>query len=1019
MNQDTELGVDFGRNGIMKAIITFIGVLISLAATATSLQLASQTDASFSPSVSGGGDSVLPVISHDGRFVLFASSANNLALTTNNTPFHAPLFNCLNVFLRDRSSNTATLVSVNMAGTGGSELDAIPTGISTNGQFAVFESVASNLVLGDTNSVSDVFVRDLVNGTTILVSVSTNGGCGNGSSYSSVITPDGRYVAFTSTATNLVAGDTNGIADVFVRDLQNGTTRLASLGAKTTNSTTFTSFSDTPAITPDGRYVAFYSSATNLVPGVKFGGEIYVRDLVAGTTTWASIDARSLSKTLTGSSNVVSCNLQISDDGNYVAYEVCTNAPAPTSARGIILRYSLTTGLTDVVHTNAYVPLTSFENIQNLDMTPDGRFIALVANVSGTAGTNTAIYLWDAQTGTNILVSANTNNTLPAINFCDEPAVSSNGQYVAFFSGSAELATNVIGQGPFLYLRDVLTGTTRLVNTDTNGVSTGDTTMLVIGLSANGQFVTFESAQSNLVTNDYNHDFDVFVRDTATSNPELISVRHPQLPSRTSAGSSLIANQPISQDGHYLAFASEADSLVAGDTNRLRDVFACDLFNGSNVLVSVGTNGANGNGGSFEPALSGSGRFVAFTSLATNLISRDTNNSTDIFVRDLQANATTLVSVNSSGTGEGNKDSYSPTISSDGRFVLFNSKASNLTAGSFSGTDNLFLSDRQIGTNYALTTTGQAYAAMTPDGHFIAFTDTAGSSSGNIYLWDTQLAKRVATNTTVTGILGISISPDGNRIACFAGSSPVALSTWDRSTSQTYSIASGYRNSRSGFRFNASGQFLAFALSSTATVTNQVYLYDFQTQINTLVSHGVSSVVAGSDFSDSPDISADGRFVIFRSAAANIVAGDTNGVPDIFLFDRATGLNSILSSGSYGNVSADNRSSSPIFSGDGHTLAFKSWGTDLMSGDFNQSGDVFVFAFLYAAITADSSSAPTINWPAASGQTYNVEYKDELTDPSWQPVAGTVTILGNRGYLTDSTLASGHRFYRVISNSSN
>src|ERR1019366_1148770 len=179
---------------------------------------------------------------------------------------------------------------------------------------------------------------------------------GNGSSYSSAMTPDGRYVAFASAATDLVPGDANGIPDIFVRDLWSGTTQLASVNAKATNA--YSSFSDVPAINPDGRYVAFYSSATNLVPGLIFGGEIFQRDMVAGTTTWISAGARSLFQSVTGSSNAVPCSLRMSDDGNYIAFEVCTNAPAPTSpaptsvtvARGIILHYSQATGLTDLVH---------------------------------------------------------------------------------------------------------------------------------------------------------------------------------------------------------------------------------------------------------------------------------------------------------------------------------------------------------------------------------------------------------------------------------------------------------------------------------------------------------------------------------------------------------------------------------------------------------------------------------------------------------------------------------------------
>ncbi len=408
--------------------------------------------------------------------------------------------------------------------------------------------------------------------------------------------------------------------------------------------------------------------------------------MVAGTTTWISAGARALFKSVTGSSNAVPCNLRMSDDGNYIAFEVCTNASGGTAAVecGIILRYNRTSGLTDLIHTNAYMPWGPFEAIQDLDMTPDGRFVAFVANVTDNTGANTAIYLWDAQTGTNILISANTNNALPAANFCDQPLVSSNGQFVAFFSGSAELATNASGSGPFAYLRDVAGGTTILINADTNSASAGDGSMLSLGLSSDGQCVAFDSSLSSLVMNDDNRGYDVFLRNITNRFAELISARQPSLPSLTGVGSCMLSSQPISQDGHYVTFASDADGLSPGNTSLVgSDVYVCDLFAGTIQLVSVGMLGSAASGISYEPVISGDGRYVAFTSAATNLIAVDTNKSTDVFVRDLQAQTTTLVSANSTGTGEGNKDSYSPTISSDGRFILFVSKSSNLTFGSF------------------------------------------------------------------------------------------------------------------------------------------------------------------------------------------------------------------------------------------------------------------------------------------------------------------------------------------------
>jgi Tol biopolymer transport system component len=192
------------------------------------------------------------------------------------------------------------MISVDFTGTTGGSDHSMPVGISTHGQFVLFESLATNLVVGDANPAGDVFMRDLAGQITIPVSASTNFGCGNGASRDSTMTPDGRYVAFSSLASNLVPGDTNGISDVFVRDMRNGTTLLASVGAQATplnavyrfnGSYIGVSSSDLPEITPDGRFVAFLSTATNLVAGGTNPGEMYVRDLLNNLTYCVSTNA--------------------------------------------------------------------------------------------------------------------------------------------------------------------------------------------------------------------------------------------------------------------------------------------------------------------------------------------------------------------------------------------------------------------------------------------------------------------------------------------------------------------------------------------------------------------------------------------------------------------------------------------------------------------------------------------------------------------------------------------------------
>ncbi|MDB6112114.1 MAG: hypothetical protein JWR69_3864 [Pedosphaera sp.] len=993
------------------ALFLFVAC-VTLSAAAGYLQPVSLLNPAEEAPAGGSGDSGAPTMSPDGRYVLFASTANNLVLTSSNTPLPVLFPARLNVFLRDRTNGTTALLSVNRTGTGGGNENSLPTGISTNGQYAVYESSASDLIANDTNKVADVFVRDVVNGTNWLISVSTNGGCANGVSRGSVMTPDGRYVAFVSAASNLVTGDVNGIADVYVRDLQAGTTTLVSVGAKSTNLTRFVSSSEAPVITPDGRYVAFYSTATNLVPGLLTAGEIYVRDLTAGTTFLASANARTIMQSVRHTTNATSYNQVISADGQFVAFEASPNL----ATTGIILRYSLATGLTDLVSTNANVAIADYEDIESLTMTPDGRFIAFVANTNGTSGATTCINLWDAQTGLTTLVSGNLSNSVPVNSTCDWPAIDPSGRYVAFLSSSTNLTTNALVGDYHLYLRDTQGGTTTLIDADTNGVGSALGPVTLPSLSADARLVAFDYPDGTLVSGDRNRDYDVFVRDLSTNTTEVISARHPSFPSATPNGPSMLYSSSVSANGRFVAFASEAENLVANDTNLRRDVFVRDLLIGTNLLVSINTNGnASGDGVSTDPAISGDGRYVAFTSSAGNLVMGDTNKTQDVFVRDLQTAATLLVSANTTGTGAGNGASYSPVISANGRYVLFRSKANNLTAGSFSGTENLFLRDLQAGTSYALTTSGLVAASMNSNGRFTAFADTAGASAGKIYVWDSQSALRVYTNVSVSGISSVSISPDGNRFVYWAGSgSSFHLFAADRAGNTNWTIGPGFPASHPGLRFSADGRFLTYAASATLKPTNQVYLYDFQTGNNSLVSQK-SLGGASSGSSDSPDVSADGRFVAYHSTATDIISTDTNGVPDLFLYDQLNGTTTLLSANQSGTASANNRSLTPVFSGDGQTLFFQSWATDLIAQDFNHTSDLFAFAFLYATVVPGATPAqgPTISWPALPGMTYHVQYKDNLGDANWQEVNGSVTIIDGKGSLVDLAPGLSQRFYRV------
>jgi Tol biopolymer transport system component len=204
---------------LMRAIVSSLCALIYLAlaqpfallGATGALGVLSLRDTSQTPPSGGNGDSRNPVISYNGRQVLFSSSATDLVVNeTNNTPLRASFPARLNVFLRNTTTGTTTLISVNTNASAGGNGDSLPSAISTNGQFMLFESDANDLVPGDSNGIGDIFIRDVLNGSTSLVSVGTNGSNANGSSRDAVMTPDGRYVAFVSAASNLVENDTNG-----------------------------------------------------------------------------------------------------------------------------------------------------------------------------------------------------------------------------------------------------------------------------------------------------------------------------------------------------------------------------------------------------------------------------------------------------------------------------------------------------------------------------------------------------------------------------------------------------------------------------------------------------------------------------------------------------------------------------------------------------------------------------------------------------------------------------------------
>ncbi|HWS99469.1 MAG TPA: Calx-beta domain-containing protein [Pyrinomonadaceae bacterium] len=535
------------------------------------------------------------------------------------------------------------MVSVNAAGTGTGAGASINPVVTPNGRYVVFESLSGDLAPGDTNGKSDVFLRDLQTGTTALVSANSAGtASGNGDSNSAAVSADGRYVAFVSTATDLVAGvtDANLAKDVFIRDMwPGGTTRLVSMnvgGGKTGSKE-----STQPAISADGRVVAFLSEAINLV-AVDGNGrrDVFVRDVQANVTSLVSV------------------------------------------------------------------------------------------NSAGTAG----------------------GNGVSGPNYYDNsrPRLSADGNYVAFESLASNLAANDTNTAMDVFVRDLRANKTSLVSADMTGKAVGG---FAPAINANGQFIAFLSRGTNLAPNDNNNldSADVYVRDVAAGSTKLVSANN------AGVGSSkgyFCFNPTISADGRYVAFASEMRDLTPTLSPDLTDnVYVRDLMLGKTTRASVGRDGAWPERDAGGAAISADGRAVAFVS-SWDFAGNDTNRAEDVYVRDLRTLTTTLVSVSNQTWRAGALGTpYQPSISSDGRAVAFASKSGDLVANDNNNATDIFVTSLKPG---SLQFAAAAYTVNENAGALTVAVKRIGATAGAVtvaYSTEDRTARAGTDYTATAGTL--------------------------------------------------------------------------------------------------------------------------------------------------------------------------------------------------------------------------------------------------------------------------
>jgi Tol biopolymer transport system component len=764
------------------------------------------------------------------------------------------------IFVHDRQTQQTTRVSVATGGAQGNGASARPA-ISTDGRFVAFESNATNLVADDTNGQPDIFRHDRQTGQTIRISISSGGGNANGVSFFPSISADGLIVAFESSATNLVANDTNGQIDVFIRmPAEIMRVSVASDGTQANN------LSFAPSISADGRSIAFASNASNLAAGDTNGTtDVFVHDRQTGQTTRVSVSSGG------AQGNGFSFLPVISADGRVVAFEsAATNLVAgdTNGAADIFVHDRQTQQTTRVSVTSSGAQGNGASQFPSIS--PDGMVVAFTSAatnlVAGDTNGQRDAFVHDRRTERTTRVSlsiggAQGDQAVPLISRAH--ALSADGRIVAFASAATNLTPGDTNSVSDIFVHERRMTVTSRVSIATGGAQAIGGGLWSLSLSADGRYVAFDTGAANLVAGDTNNHPDVFVHDRQTRQTTRVSVS-----SGGAQGNGFSSDPFMSADGQVIAFISNATNLVAGDTNGVLDVFVHDRQTGQTTRVSVASDGAQANDEVSLFAMSDDGRHVAFSAYATNLVANDTNGVLDIFVHDRQTGQTTCVSVASDGA-QANNASFHPAISADGRYVAFVSDATNLVAGDTNGVLDVFVHDRQTG------------------------------------------------QTT-----RVSVASDGAQAngASYVHPSPPAIS--------------------------ADGRIVAFASAATNLVTNDtntqadIFVHDRQTGQTTRVSVASDGTQANGA-SRYTAVSPDGRFVVFSSSATNLVAGDTNGVDDVFMHDRLTGQTIRISVGT-GGAQANGASERVDIARFGWTVAFVSNATNLVEGDTNGVGDVFV-----------------------------------------------------------------------------
>jgi uncharacterized repeat protein (TIGR01451 family) len=960
------------------------------------LSLASRADTNLQVAAIWG-DSYYPSLSAEGRYVAFVSGA--IDLVAQYTDYND------NIFVHDRMTRQTVLASPSTNTLLGSSGGAGAPQISGNGVFVAFESSAADLIPGDTNSRQDVFVRNLTNNTTILVSANTNGQPANQRAdfdYGTrLISTNGQVIVFFSDASDISSLATNPVTQVFARSLASNTTLLVSADLAGTGAGSLDV--QLAEVSEDGVVVAFAGNATDYVGAFDGNGtrDMFVRNLTNGVTTLVSVSTNG-----EAGNNTSGYYFFTSGDGRYVTFDSYASNLTTNSFTGNeqVFWRDTVSGVTKLVSVSS-----NGVNAGNFSAWPaaisrDGRYVFFTSQaadlVPGDNNNDYDAFVRDMVTDTTTLISVNLSGTGPGHDYSEAEGMSADGRYFVFTSYASNLVAGPYTGDQHIYIRDRVAGTTTLASRRLGTTDPGNSDSYDAVISSDAAVAAYYSYADDLAAADFNYDSDVFAFALANGTNDLISA------GTGFSGNDWSSDPSISSNGMLVAFTSFAWNLVAGDNNfGDRDVFVYNATNGMLTLVSVNTNGVVGNDRSQLPRMAANGRHVAFESEAGDLVPGDTNSNYDIFLRDLGAGITTLLSANTNGTGGGDGDSFDAKPTPDGRFTAFESYAQNIaTNAPAAGYYNVFLRDLSnsfpemisLGLGSSAPNGSSYDPSVSDDGRYVAFeslaanlhpADTTGGY--DVYVRDRLNGTNILCSINTNGLSGNSGSYDAilsaNGRYVFFESDASDLVAGDNNgatdifaydvllgTVQLVSAASGGGSGNgpsylqgglaSGIA-SLDGRYLVFQsdasdlVAADGNLNRDVFLRDLIAGTTVLISVNCSSTGGGNDWSYDPTISGDGRYVAFESYARDLVAGEfPSGEEQVYRRDVITGVTELVSRNRNLTGGGFYSSYTAMISRDGSGVGFQAYANDLTERDLNDNDDIFIWR---------GPVAPTSNCPPA------------------------------------------------------